>query len=69
MSVSQPDDLQASVPYVTLNLPDSTMQLAYNSVKVYRPVFVISDHEMQMQIGLKVGEDSIQLASVSPCLT
>lgn len=65
VAVSHPNELQAAIPFVTLDLPDSTMALAYSSVKVYRPIFVVADHEMQVQMGVKVGDDGIQMASVS----
>lgn len=65
VAVCHPNELQAHIPFVTLDLPDYTMELAYSAVKVYRPVFMVSDHEMLLQMGIKIGDDCMQMASVS----
>lgn len=41
------------------------MELAYEAVKLYTNLVLVGDHDMHMKVGIKVGGDCLQIASVS----
>lgn len=65
VAASSPLELQESIHYSSLALPERTMELAYEAVKLYTNFLLVGDHEMHMKVGVKVGGDCLQIASVS----
>ena len=65
IAASKPEELTEFIPYTTLDLPEYTLALAYDSDHVWTNVLYFSDHEHQVPVVVKMGPDCLQIASVS----
>ncbi|WWC91180.1 uncharacterized protein L201_006121 [Kwoniella dendrophila CBS 6074] len=63
IACSSPSELADSIPFTSLALPEYTMALAYEADHVFTNLLCIADHEMQVPVVVKLGHDSLQIAS------
>lgn len=65
MAACSPSELAEAIPFTNLYLPDYTMALAYQADHVFTNLLRLSDHESHVPTVVKLGTDSLQVASVS----
>ncbi|WVW79391.1 hypothetical protein I302_101360 [Kwoniella bestiolae CBS 10118] len=63
IACSSPSELADSIPFTSLALPEYTMALAYEADHVFTNLLCVADHEMQVPVVVKLGHDSLQIAS------
>ncbi|WRT69099.1 uncharacterized protein IL334_006083 [Kwoniella shivajii] len=63
IACSSPSELAESIPFTSLALPEYTMALAYEADHVFTNLLYVADHEMQVPVVVKLGHDSLQIAS------
>lgn len=63
VAAASPAELADYVPYSTLALPERTMALAFEAEHVFTNLLTIADHEMQVPVVVKLGNDCLQIAS------
>ncbi|OCF79181.1 neurofibromin 1 [Kwoniella mangroviensis CBS 8886] len=63
VACSSPSELADSIPFTSLALPEYTMALAYEADHVFTNLLCVADHEMQVPVVVKLGHDSLQIAS------
>ncbi|WVF65508.1 hypothetical protein IAT40_000236 [Kwoniella sp. CBS 6097] len=63
VAASSPSELADFIPFTSLALPEYTMALAYEADHVFTNLLCIADHEMQVPVVVKLGHDSLQVAS------
>lgn len=63
VAASSPAELAEFIPFTSLALPDHTMALAYEADHVFTNLLCLSDHEMQVPVVVKLGDDCLQVAS------
>jgi neurofibromin 1 len=66
ITACSPSELGETVPFTNLNLPDFTMNLAFEADHVFTNLLKVSTHEAQMPVIVKLGITCLQIASVSP---
>lgn len=65
VAVSSPSELAESIPFTSLALPEYTMALAYEADHVFTNLLYVSEREAQVPVVVKLGQDALQVASVS----
>lgn len=65
VAASSPSELVDHIPFSSLALPEHTMALAYEADHVFTNLVCLSDHGMQIPVVVKLGQDCLQVASVS----
>lgn len=63
VAAASPAELADFIPYSTLALPERTMALAFEAEHVFTNLLTIADHEMQVPVVVKLGNDCLQIAS------
>lgn len=65
IAASSPAELAEFITFSSLALPEYTMALAYEAEHVFTNLLMLSDHEQQIPVVVKLGHDCMQIASVS----
>jgi neurofibromin 1 len=65
VAASSPAELAEFITFSSLALPEYTMALAYEAEHVFTNLLMLSDHEQQIPVVVKLGHDCMQIASVS----
>lgn len=65
VSACSPAELAVAIPFTNLYLPTYTMALAYEADHVFTNLLRMSDHDSHVPVVVKLGIDSMQVASVS----
>jgi neurofibromin 1 len=65
ITACSPSELGETIPFTNLNLPDFTMNLAFEADHVFTNLLKVSNHEAQMPVVVKLGITCLQIASVS----
>ena len=65
VTACSPAELAAAIPFTNLYLPTYTMALAYEADHVFTNLLRMSDHDSHVPVVVKLGVDSMQVASVS----
>ncbi|WOO81456.1 Neurofibromin [Vanrija pseudolonga] len=63
VGASSPAELAEFVPFTTLMLPEHTLALAFEADHVFTNLLWLADHESQMPVVVKLGDDCLQVAS------
>lgn len=65
VTACSPSELAVAIPFTKLYLPTYTMALAYEADHVFTNLLRMSDHDSHVPVVVKLGVDSMQVASVS----
>ncbi|WVR09039.1 hypothetical protein IAU60_006099 [Kwoniella sp. DSM 27419] len=63
VAASAPSELAGHIPFTSLALPEYTMALAFEADHVFTNLLCVADHDMQVPVVVKLGRDSLQIAS------
>lgn len=64
VAASRPAELAESVPFISLALPENTLT-TYEVDHTFSDILVVSDHEAQIPVVVKLGPVALQMVSVS----
>ena len=64
VSISSPAELAEVIPFTSLELPESTLSLAFEADHVFTNLLLLADHDRQTPVVVKLGHDYLQIASV-----